>query len=110
MRSATHSARRQSGSTALRHAKSLGHSVAREMGCETVMLTLIPGDWLAKPAEWLIPRLQPIANRVVKSSKQDSIRAAGGRRVVPARRLAPRAQRRPHANARRARTLAAALA
>jgi len=34
------------------------------MGCETVMLTLIPGDWLAKPAEWLIPRLQPIANRV----------------------------------------------
>ncbi len=45
--------------------------VAREMGCETVMLTLIPGDWMVKPAEWLIPRLQPIADRVVKSSKQD---------------------------------------
>ncbi len=46
--------------------------VAREMGCETVMLTLIPGDWMVKPAEWLIPRLQPIADRLVKSSKRDS--------------------------------------
>jgi peptidoglycan/xylan/chitin deacetylase (PgdA/CDA1 family) len=46
--------------------------VAREMGCETVMLTLIPGDWMVKPVEWLIPRLQPIANRVVKSSNSDS--------------------------------------
>src|SRR6266403_2183299 len=33
-----------------------------------------------------------------------------GRCLVPARRLAPRTQRRPHANTRRARALAAALA
>jgi peptidoglycan-N-acetylglucosamine deacetylase len=51
--------------------------VAREFGCETVMLTLIPGDWLAKPAEWLIPRLQPIEDRVLKTSKSVSNSRAG---------------------------------
>jgi peptidoglycan/xylan/chitin deacetylase (PgdA/CDA1 family) len=35
---------------------------ARELGYRTVMWTLIPGDWQEKPAEWLIPRLQPIAD------------------------------------------------
>jgi len=25
------------------------------------MWTLIPGDWLVKPAEWLVGRMQPIA-------------------------------------------------
>ena len=33
---------------------------ARELGCRTVMWTLIPGDWLEKPAEWLISRMQAI--------------------------------------------------
>jgi hypothetical protein len=42
------------------------------MGCQTVMLTLIPGDWMLKPAEWLIPRLQPIADRVLESPKGGS--------------------------------------
>ena len=27
------------------------------------MWTLIPGDWLVKPAEWLIGRMKPIAAR-----------------------------------------------
>jgi peptidoglycan/xylan/chitin deacetylase (PgdA/CDA1 family) len=27
----------------------------------TVMWTLIPGDWRVKPAEWLIKRMDPIA-------------------------------------------------
>src|SRR5580693_5715116 len=34
---------------------------ARDLGCQTVMWTLIPGDWRKKPAEWLIQRMQPIA-------------------------------------------------
>jgi peptidoglycan/xylan/chitin deacetylase (PgdA/CDA1 family) len=46
--------------------------VAREFGCETVMLTLIPGDWMAKPAEWLIPRLQPIADRAQRGAMKGS--------------------------------------
>ena len=32
-----------------------------ELGYRTVMWTLIPGDWKEKPAEWLIPRMQLIA-------------------------------------------------
>jgi peptidoglycan/xylan/chitin deacetylase (PgdA/CDA1 family) len=50
-------------------------SAARELGCQTVMWTLIPGDWLEKPAEWLIPRMQPIAahaQRISKSSSSDA--------------------------------------
>jgi len=46
---------------------------ARELGYRTVMWTLIPGDWQEKPAEWLIPRMQPIANnsqRRLNSEKQ----------------------------------------
>ncbi len=46
--------------------------VAREFDCETVMLTLIPGDWMTKPAEWLIPRLQPIADRAQRSAMKGS--------------------------------------
>jgi peptidoglycan/xylan/chitin deacetylase (PgdA/CDA1 family) len=41
--------------------------VARELGYRTVMWTLLPGDWLEKPAEWLIARLQPIADRAKRS-------------------------------------------
>jgi peptidoglycan-N-acetylglucosamine deacetylase len=40
---------------------------ARELGYRTVMWTLIPGDWMDKPAEWLIPRLQPIADRAQRN-------------------------------------------
>lgn len=37
-------------------------STARKLGMQTVMWTLIPGDWYERPVEWLIPRLQPIAD------------------------------------------------
>lgn len=37
---------------------------ARELGMTTVMWTLIPGDWRAKPADWLIERMQPVARRL----------------------------------------------
>lgn len=36
---------------------------ARELGMQTVMWTLLPGDWRARSAEWLTQRMQPIAQR-----------------------------------------------
>jgi len=36
-------------------------SIALHYRMRTVMWTLIPGDWLVKPAEWLIGRMKPIA-------------------------------------------------
>jgi peptidoglycan/xylan/chitin deacetylase (PgdA/CDA1 family) len=46
---------------------------AREFGYRTVMWTLIPGDWQEKPAEWLIPRMQPIEQHA-----QQNLKAAPG--------------------------------
>ena len=40
---------------------------ARELGYRTAMWTLIPGDWRGKPAEWLIPRMQPIAQHAQRN-------------------------------------------
>jgi len=34
---------------------------AQRHGMRTAMWTLLPGDWRAKPAEWLIERMKPIA-------------------------------------------------
>jgi peptidoglycan/xylan/chitin deacetylase (PgdA/CDA1 family) len=34
---------------------------ARELGYQTVMWTLIPGDWREKPVDWLKQRMSPIA-------------------------------------------------
>ena len=51
---------------------------ARELGCRTVMWTLIPGDWREKPAEWLIPRLQPIADHGQRSRGSGSNPAVAG--------------------------------
>lgn len=48
-------------------------SEAQKLGCETVMWTLIPGDWREKPAEWLIRRMQPIA----KHAQHNSANASG---------------------------------
>jgi peptidoglycan/xylan/chitin deacetylase (PgdA/CDA1 family) len=42
--------------------------IANKLGMQAVMWTLLPGDWRAPSAEWLIPRLQPIATRAVKNS------------------------------------------
>lgn len=36
---------------------------AQQLGMQAVMWTLIPGDWSAPSAEWLIQRMQPIADR-----------------------------------------------
>lgn len=41
---------------------------ATELGCKTAMWTLIPGDWLERPAEWLIRRMQPIANHAQRNA------------------------------------------
>ena len=51
---------------------------AQELGCQTVMWTLIPGDWLGRPAEWLIRRMQPIA--------EHARRNAAGRHLAGTRR------------------------
>jgi len=45
---------------------------ARELGYQTAMWTLIPGDWREKPAEWLIPRMQPIALHAQQNLANDS--------------------------------------
>jgi len=49
---------------------------ACELGYRTVMWTLLPGDWREKPAEWLIPRLQPIADRAQRNLGKGSGAAA----------------------------------
>jgi peptidoglycan/xylan/chitin deacetylase (PgdA/CDA1 family) len=36
-------------------------ALVQQQRMRTVMWTLIPGDWRAKPAEWLIERMKPIA-------------------------------------------------
>jgi peptidoglycan/xylan/chitin deacetylase (PgdA/CDA1 family) len=50
---------------------------ARELGYRTVMWTLIPGDWQDKPAEWLIPRMKPIADRAQQNLGNDATHASG---------------------------------
>src|ERR1700674_991551 len=51
---------------------------ARELGYSTLMWTLLPGDWKEKPTEWLISRMQPIANHAQQGSGSGSHTAAGG--------------------------------
>jgi peptidoglycan/xylan/chitin deacetylase (PgdA/CDA1 family) len=41
---------------------------AQELAYQTAMWTLIPGDWMEKPPEWLIRRMQPIAKHAQRSS------------------------------------------
>ncbi|PYT96143.1 MAG: polysaccharide deacetylase family protein [Acidobacteria bacterium] len=53
---------------------------ATALGCKTVMWTLIPGDWLDRPVEWLIRRMQPIAShaqRNINGSDQPPARGTG---------------------------------
>jgi len=42
------------------------------------MWTLIPGDWLDRPAEWLIRRMQPIAAHAQRNAGQNSSAGAAG--------------------------------
>src|SRR5580692_7832003 len=51
---------------------------ARELGYQTLMWTLIPGDWREKPAEWLIPRMQPIAQHAQQNLAKDASASATG--------------------------------
>jgi peptidoglycan/xylan/chitin deacetylase (PgdA/CDA1 family) len=37
------------------------NGIVKRQGMRTAMWTLIPGDWRAKPTEWLINRMNPIA-------------------------------------------------
>ncbi len=48
---------------------------ARELGCQTVMWTLIPGDWRKKPVEWLIARMESIARHAQRNSNNASAAA-----------------------------------
>ena len=53
---------------------------ASELGCKTAMWTLIPGDWLKRPAEWLIRRMAPIAKHAERSGlpRKAATTEAGG--------------------------------
>src|ERR1041384_402935 len=48
------------------------------LGCKTVMWTLIPGDWLDRPVECLIRRMQPIATRAQRNTKKGNQAAVSG--------------------------------
>jgi peptidoglycan/xylan/chitin deacetylase (PgdA/CDA1 family) len=50
---------------------------ATELGYKTVMWTLIPGDWRAESAEWLIARMQPIGDHAKKAPPVMGVAAAG---------------------------------
>ena len=41
---------------------------ARALGMQTVMWTLMPGDWKAPNADWLSARMQPIAEHAARAS------------------------------------------
>jgi len=45
---------------------------ARELNMRVVMWTLLPGDWRAPSAEWLIQRMEPIAVRAQRALKRGS--------------------------------------
>ena len=49
---------------------------ARELGYETVMWTLIPGDWKEKTVDWLIERMHPIARRAENIQRIDPATSA----------------------------------
>lgn len=46
--------------------------IAAELELSTTMWTSIPGDWRPKPSEWLIRRMQPVANRARRNATKRS--------------------------------------
>lgn len=49
------------------------HGVVRELGLRgVVMWSLLPGDWRAKPSEWLIRRMEPVATRAERRLQRPS--------------------------------------
>jgi peptidoglycan/xylan/chitin deacetylase (PgdA/CDA1 family) len=51
---------------------------ASELGCRTVMWTLMPGDWKERPTEWLIRRMQPIAANAQRNTNNGPKSGASG--------------------------------
>ena len=51
---------------------------ANKLGYQTAMWTLIPGDWRERPAEWLISRMQPIAEHARQHAQNHSNSFASG--------------------------------
>jgi peptidoglycan-N-acetylglucosamine deacetylase len=47
-------------------------STASASGMRTALWTILPGDWRAKPASWLIKRMEPIAKRAQSASISDN--------------------------------------
>jgi len=47
-------------------------SAAHELSMQTVMWTLLPGDWREKPAEWLTARMRPIADNAQDTANRTS--------------------------------------
>ena len=45
-------------------------SSARDLGMQTVMWTLLPGDWLEKPPDWLMARMQMIAGNAQRAEQR----------------------------------------
>jgi peptidoglycan/xylan/chitin deacetylase (PgdA/CDA1 family) len=45
-------------------------SSARDLGMQTVMWTLLPGDWLEKPPDWLMARMQIIAEHAQRAEQR----------------------------------------
>ena len=52
-------------------------SSAMGMGMRTVLWTILPGDWRAKPASWVIKRMEPIAKRAQGLSAAGDTSPAG---------------------------------
>ena len=50
---------------------------ARELNMRVVMWTLLPGDWRAPSGEWLIGRMQPIADRAKRALQRASSSGKG---------------------------------
>src|SRR6266403_4754687 len=47
-------------------------STARELGMQTVMWTLLPGDWREKTAEWLTARMHPVTDNAQNMANRGS--------------------------------------
>jgi peptidoglycan/xylan/chitin deacetylase (PgdA/CDA1 family) len=57
--------------------------IVHRQGMRTVMWTLLPGDWRAKPVAWLNSRLQPIADHAAQNSpRPDAARNTPSRHVA----------------------------